>query len=124
MKDSRLPKLLDAIGFAGSDTQLAEQTCTEMLNEGMEVHDSIAVARAQKLCRAASAMLKDAHKAIEDITEPAQCQAHSRIGTPCGMENGHPGQHIYRAHNGHEWDEDADRAMGAQIAASMEGRRD
>lgn len=123
MKDSRLPKLLDTIGFAGSDTQLAEQTCTEMLNEGMEVHDSIAIARAQKLCRAAAAMLKDAHTAIEGITEPAQCQAHSLIGTPCGQENGHPGQHIYRSGT-REWDEDADRAMGAQIAASMEGRRD
>ena len=123
MKDSRLPKLLDAIGFAGSDTQLAEQTCTEMLNEGMEVHDSIALARAQKLCRAAAAMLKDAHKAIEDITEPAQCQKRSLIGTQCGEENGHPGQHIYRS-GSREWDEDADRAMGAQIAASMEGRRD
>lgn len=123
MKDSRLPKLLDTIGFAGSDTQLAEQTCTEMLNEGMEVHDSIALARAQKLCRAAAAMLKDAHTAIEGITEPAQCQARSLIGTQCGMENGHPGQHIYRS-GSREWDEDADRAMGAQIAASMEGRRD
>lgn len=124
MKDSRLPKLLDTIGFAGSDTQLAERTCTEMLNEGMDVHDSIALARAQNLCRAAAAMLKDAHTAIEGITEPAQCQAHSLIGTQCGQENGHPGQHIYRAYNGHEWDEDTDRAMGAQIAASMEGRRD
>lgn len=123
MKDSRLPKLLDTIGFAGSDTQLAEQTCTEMLNEGMDVHDSIALARAQKLCRAAAAMLKDAHTAIEGITEPAQCQAHSLIGTQCGQENGHPGQHIYRS-GSREWDEDADRAMGAQIAASMEGRRD
>ena len=123
MRDSRLPKLLDTIGFAGSDTQLAEQTCAAMLNEVMEVHDSIALARAQNLCRAAAAMLKDAHKAIEDITEPAQCQAHSRIGTQCGQENGHPGQHIYRS-GSREWDEDADRAMGAQIAASMEGRRD
>ena len=123
MRDSRLPKLLDTIGFAGADSQLVVESCTEMLNEGMEVHDSIALARAQKLCRAAAAMLKDAHKAIEDITEPAQCQAHSRIGTPCGMENGHPGQHIYRS-GSREWDEDADRAMGAQIAASMEGRRD
>jgi hypothetical protein len=99
MKDSRLPKLLDTIGFAGSDTQLAEQMCTEMLNEGLEVHDRIAVARAQKLCRAAAAMLKDAHTAIEGITEPAQCQKRSVIGTQCGMENGHPGQHIYRSGN-------------------------
>lgn len=123
MKDSRLPKMLDTIGFAGADAQLVVESCTELLNEGLEVHDSIAIARAQNLCRAASVMLKDAHKAIEAIAEPAQCQARSLIGTQCGQENGHPGQHIYRS-GSREWDEDADRAMGAQIAASMEGRRD
>lgn len=124
MKDSRLQQLLAEITFTIHAVGQHETELRELLNENISDNDRARLGTAASRIAGAATQLKQAHTLIGNATEPLQCPNHSLIGTPCARPNGHPGLHIYRAHDGHEWDENADRAMGDQIAAGMDGRRD
>lgn len=124
MKDTRLHQLLAEITFTIHAVGQHETELRELLNENISDNDRARLGTAASRIAGAATQLKQAQTLINNATEPPQCQNYSCLGTQCGEPNGHDGLHIYRAHDGHEWDENADRAMGDQIAAGMDGRRD